>query len=349
MAAEERPAIFEKNKQMENFQRRFILALLGYAVHKGVDSQKLCELSGIDLKELQLDTAIRYDGATINSLWKNAAHLSNDPLFGLHFGESMQLAALGIIGQIVQTSNTVEDALMNAGAMTPLITDIFDMKLDRGKTHFTILFLYDKTKAEAWPFAFRHMADYLSVIVVHEMDGLLLQKIMPVSVQLPYPLSNQHEYERILRCPVRKSSDVLSIELHNRYLTEPVLTANYAIQQHLLQQISIALKGTETDSSLHTRIYNYLLTNSYLQLVSQESVAANFNISTRSLQRKLKEEGITYLEIVEEVRKTLAINYLSSKQYQVKEVAHILGYNELSAFIRAFKRWTNKTPSEFMA
>lgn len=332
---------------MENFQRRFILALLGYAAHRGLEAQKLCELSGIDLKELQFNIAIRYNGATVNSLWKNAAHLTNDPLFGLHFGESMQLAALGIIGQIVQTSNTVEDALMNAGAMTPLITDIFDMKLDRGKTHFTINFLYDQSKAAAWPFAFRSMADYLTVIVVHEMDGLLLQKIVPVSVHLPYQLSNQHEYERILRCPVRKSKDIISIELHNKYLTEPVLTANYAIQQQLLQQISISLKGTEKDSSLHTRIYNYLLTNSYLQLVSQESVAANFNISTRSLQRKLKEEGISYLEIVEEVRKTLAINYLRSKQYQVKEVAHILGYNEMSAFIRAFKRWTGKTPLEY--
>jgi AraC-like DNA-binding protein len=333
---------------MENFQRRFILALLGYAVQRGIDGKRLCALSGIDLKELQLDAAIRYDGDVINSLWKNAAHLTDDPLFGLHFGESMQLAALGIIGQIVQTSNTVEDALINAGAMTPLITEIFEMKLDRGRSHFTIHFLHDRKKAEAWPFAFRHMGDYLSVIVVHEMDGLLLQKIIPASVHLPWAISNRFEYERILRCPVRKSKDTVSIGLHNRYLSEPVLTANYAMQQHLLQQIGIAMKGTEKDSSLHTRIYNYLLTNSYLQLVSQESVAANFNISTRSLQRKLKEEGYTYLQIVEEVRKTLAINYLGSKQYQVKEVAHILGYNELSAFIRAFKRWTGKTPSGFM-
>lgn len=334
---------------MENFQRRFLLALLGYVAHRNIDAKKLCELSGIDLKELQLNEAIKYEPAIINNLWKNAAHLSNDPLFGLHFGESMQLAALGIIGQIVQSSNTVEDALANAGAMTPLITDIFEMKLERGKTHFTIHLLYDPAKAELWPSAFRHMADYLTVIVVHEMDGLLLQKIEPVAATLPYSLGNQYEYERILRCPVIKSRDEVSIQLHNRFLTEPVLTANYAMQQHLLQQISLALKSTDADNTLHKRIYNYLLTNSYLQLVSQESVAANFNISTRSLQRKLKEEGVTYLEIVEEVRKTLAINYLKGKQYQVKEVAHILGYNELSAFIRAFKRWTGKTPSEFTA
>ncbi|NML22935.1 AraC family transcriptional regulator [Pseudoflavitalea sp. G-6-1-2] len=332
---------------MENFQRRFLLALLGYAVQREVDGKRLCELSGIDLRELQQNQAIRYDAPVINSLWKNAMHLTNDPLFGLHFGESMQLAALGIIGQIVQTSNTVEDAINNAGAMTPLITDIFQMKLERGKSYFSLHFLYDPQKAAAFPFSFRGMADYLTVIVVHELDGLLLQRIAPVSVHLPYSTAGIPEYERILRCPVRKSKSEISVELHNRYLTEPILTANYAMQQHLLQQISVTIRGTDSDSSLHTRIYNYLLTNSYLQLVSQDSVAANFNISTRSLQRKLKEEGITYLEIVEEVRKTLAISYLSDHQYQIKEVAHILGYNELSAFTRAFKRWTGINPAEY--
>lgn len=332
---------------MENFQRRFLLALLGYAVQREVDSKRLCELSGIDLRDLQQNEAIRYDAPVVNSLWKNAMHLTNDPLFGLHFGESMQLAALGIIGQIVQTSNTVEDAINNAGALTPLITDIFQMKLERGKQHFSLHFLYDPQKADAFPFAFRGMADYLTVIVVHELDGLLLQRIDPIAVHFPYSTANTPEYERILRCAVRKSKNEILVDLHNRYLTEPILTANYAIQQHLLQQISVTIRGTDSDSSLHTRIYNYLLTNSYLQLVSQDSVAANFNISTRSLQRKLKEEGITYLEIVEEVRKTLAINYLSNNQYQVKEVAHILGYNELSAFTRAFKRWTGINPAEY--
>ena len=333
---------------MENFQRRFLLALLGYAVQRDVDGKRLCELSGIDLRELQQNEAIRYDAAVINSLWKNAMHLSNDPLFGLHFGESMQLAALGVIGQIVQTSNTVEDALNNAGALTPLLTDLFEMKLERGRQRFSIHFLYDQAKAASFPFSFRGMADYLIVIAVHELDGLLLQRIHPYSVTLPYSTTaTSNEYGRILRCPVRKGKHEISVELSNSYLSEPILSANYAMQQHLLQQVSYTLRGTENNSSLHTRIYNYLLTNSYLQLVSQESVAANFNISTRSLQRKLKEEGVTWLEIVEEVRKTLAINYLSNNQYQVKEVAHILGYNELSAFTRAFKRWTGANPAEY--
>lgn len=81
--------------------------------------------------------------------------------------------------------------------------------------------------------------------------------------------------------------------------------------------------------------------------MSIEAVAGNFNMSVRTLQRKLKEEGISYLVIVEEVRKTLAIHYIENSSSSVKEIAAIIGYSEPSAFVRAFKKWTGITPSAY--
>ena len=88
-----------------------------------------------------------------------------------------------------------------------------------------------------------------------------------------------------------------------------------------------------------------MLANSYLGIVSLEDIAANFNISARTLQRKLKEEGINFQQVADEVRKSLAINYLKAGSYPVKEISYMLGYNELSAFTRTFKRWTGITPA----
>jgi AraC-like DNA-binding protein len=70
-------------------------------------------------------------------------------------------------------------------------------------------------------------------------------------------------------------------------------------------------------------------------------------VSARTLQRKLKEEGINFQQLADDVRKTLAINYLKSGTYQVKEISYLLGYNELSAFTRTFKRWTGITPGVY--
>ena len=88
-----------------------------------------------------------------------------------------------------------------------------------------------------------------------------------------------------------------------------------------------------------------MLENSYLGLLSLEDIASNFNISARTLQRKLKEEGFSFQQLADEARKSLAINYLKAGSYPVKEVSYMLGYNELSAFTRSFKRWTGITPA----
>ncbi len=87
------------------------------------------------------------------------------------------------------------------------------------------------------------------------------------------------------------------------------------------------------------------MTNSYLGILSLDDIASNFNISTRTLQRKLKEEGINFQQLADEARKTLTINYLKAGSYPVKEISYMLGYNELSAFTRTFKRWTGNTPA----
>lgn len=327
---------------MENIQRQLVLALLGYAVQRDIHPQQLCELSGIDYKNIQ---SIR--PAQREKLWKHASQLSSDPLFGLHFGESLQLAALGVVGQIIQTSATIGEALTNACTLVKHTTDMFDMQIQHERKSFFIHLLVDKKKAEQYPFTYRHTADYLMVFVVHEMDGLLLEKTIPMQVRLPWYLADPYEYTRVFRCAdVKKGTDFV-LEFPAKYLDLPILSANYELQQQLLKKLQALLQPEKNGSLWRNRVYNYLLTNSYFNTLSIEAVAHNFNISTRSLQRKLKEEGYTYLEIVDEVRKNLALNYLTDQRLSVKQVTHILGYNEQSAFLRAFRRWTGTTPAAY--
>lgn len=259
----------------------------------------------------------------------------------------MQLAALGLIGQILATSNTVGEALSQAGGMIHLITDLFNIQVSRFEPTFRIELVPDPEKRERYPYTFRQMADYLLVFVLHELDGLLLERLQPEAVSVSYPLEDVPEYERVFRCPVHSHSDRISIELPVRHLSLPIITANYDLQKILLQQIGALLRHTPAGRTFQTKVYQYLLTNAYLSTMSLETVAANFNMSSRSLQRRLREEGITFLEIVEEVRKSLAIHYLTSEHLQIKDIAYTLGYNESSAFLRAFKRWTGKTPTSY--
>jgi AraC-like DNA-binding protein len=332
---------------MEDFQRKFILALLAYASQRGIQGQRLCELAGIDHNSILKKNRKPISGEQINSLWKNAAHLTSDHLFGLHFGESMQLAALGVVGQIVQTSATIGEALSNAGSIIPLITDMFRMRLHHGKTSFKVIFTHDVTKALAFASTYRHMSHFLVVFTIHELNGLLLEKTEPIQARFPYVIDDRddrNEYQRVLGCVVSRKVDETWIEFPNKMLSQEILSANYELQNHLLNQVSILMKASEADGPFHKKVYNYLLSNSFLYSLTLEAVAANFNMSVRSLQRKLKSEGITFLEIVDAVRMALAITYLGSGNHPMKDIAFALGYNEPTAFVRAFKRWTGKTP-----
>jgi len=332
---------------MEDFKKTFITALLGYAAQKDVPPPELCKLSDIDYGSLNSKDGLFITPILEERLWKNASQLSGDDLFGLHFGESMQLAALGVIGQMLQSSNTVGEALDLGGGMVHLITDLFQIRVSHFNATALIEIIVNAQKADKLPFTCRHMSDYLAAFILHELDGLILKKIMPSSVNIPYTGSKKGEYQRVFRCSVKNKPGNISIELPASFLSLPVISANHNLQQHLLQQMGELADGDINCNNLRQKIYHYLITNSYMFTLSLNDVANNFNLSSRTMQRKLKEEGTTFFEIVAEVRKTMAINYLSTGNYQVKEIAYSLGYNESSAFVRAFKNWTGKTPLEY--
>ena len=78
-------------------------------------------------------------------------------------------------------------------------------------------------------------------------------------------------------------------------------------------------------------------------------IARRLGMSPRTLMRRLAAEGLTLGEILSELRADLAWRYLKDEEWAISQIAWLLGYQEVSAFTHAFKRWTGKTPSEVRA
>jgi AraC-like DNA-binding protein len=81
--------------------------------------------------------------------------------------------------------------------------------------------------------------------------------------------------------------------------------------------------------------------------VNLDVVASKLAMSPRSLQLKLKEEGATYQEVLDDLRKEIALDNLKKPGASIPDLAFLLGYSDQSAFNHAFKRWTGKTPKQF--
>jgi AraC-like DNA-binding protein len=333
-------------KQAPSQSAQFFLGLLAYAAQRDLSPEQLCLDSGIDLPRLQQEGDYQPTLKQLDDLWTIASQQSHDPLLGLHFGESLQLTALGIVGEIIKYSRTLGEALTTAAGLTPSVTNFLHVDVSKSKRNITIWLIPHHTEDSPLPFSHRQTVDAVMAFILHELDGLLLTKILPKAVFHAYAHSQPTEYARVFRQPPVKRGMDFSILLDKDYWDKPLITTNYSMQRSLLQKVRADM--TTSADCFGDRIYHHLLSNAYRGILSEADVAANINMSARSLQRRLQGEQTSFSTLADRARKSLALHYLQSGEHSLKEISDMLGYNEFSAFSRAFKRWTGQGPKSFL-
>jgi AraC-like DNA-binding protein len=140
-------------------------------------------------------------------------------------------------------------------------------------------------------------------------------------------------------------TDEFALNLDAREL--PLIHSDPYLNDLLLKYCETALADRRSDTSeLRTRVENAISPLLPHGRVLAEDVARSLGMSERTLARKLADEGLNFTEILQQLRRDLAVRYLDDRKLHVSKVAWLLGFNELSAFTHAFKRWTGKTPRE---
>ena len=82
-------------------------------------------------------------------------------------------------------------------------------------------------------------------------------------------------------------------------------------------------------------------------VVDEGDIAASINLSRRSLQRKLREQGVSFSGVLDSSRRELGLQYVRDSRHSLNEIADLLGFSEPGNFTRAFKRWYGKAPSQY--
>jgi AraC-like DNA-binding protein len=99
-------------------------------------------------------------------------------------------------------------------------------------------------------------------------------------------------------------------------------------------------------SQLRTRVEDLISSLLPHGRVAVDEVARSLGMCKRTLTRKLADEGLNFTEILQRLRRDLAVRYLDDRKLHVSKIAWPLGFNEVSSFTHTFKRWTGKTPSQ---
>jgi AraC-like DNA-binding protein len=156
--------------------------------------------------------------------------------------------------------------------------------------------------------------------------------------------SYRAEYDRIFRAPVVFRSDRNALLTDDSWMAQPPPSTSRPILDVLSAHSEALLEKLESSKSTKGRVEGLLMTSLGNGGATMGAIAGQLGLSRQSLFRKLRAEGVTFEEVLDGLRHTLALRYLDGEDLSVKETAFRLGFSEPASFSRAFKRWTGTSP-----
>jgi AraC-like DNA-binding protein len=319
-------------------------AMLAACARLGLDTSQILEAARLDRATVQ-DPDARIPLEQVEALWKKAYELSNDPNLALHAIEVLPFGAYRVIDYLATAAPTVGAALAKVSDYFPLIHGVVRLPYVVGDR----LVAYAAEAPSRPATITRAYAEYVLAAVFLRTRIGTNQRFPLTRVEFSHPSPEDiSEHERIFECPVRFGADgcrmVMAREVWDTPCTpgDPGLFAvldNHA--RMLLEQLPPA---DDLVGRVRTAIEEELRGGGRAGL---ESVARRLAMSPRTLQRRLRECGVPFNDVVDEMRFRAAKSYLALGDVAASEVAYLLGFAEQSSFNRAFRRWCGLTPSEY--
>jgi AraC-like DNA-binding protein len=166
-----------------------------------------------------------------------------------------------------------------------------------------------------------------------------------IRMQRPAPLEPAR-WEYLLSSRVEFAADDTRVTWSRPDIMEPLVTGDPQLAR-INDEHSRAYLENFVARSTTRQVVDKIIERLPDGAPGQQQIASALNVSNRTLQRKLREEGTSYLDLLQDTRLQLARRYLRSPGRSVVETAYLLGFSEPSTFSRAFKRWTGQAPAEY--
>lgn len=196
----------------------------------------------------------------------------------------------------------------------------------------------------------RQGSDTLQSLIVALGRDVTDTRWVPSEVRLRYAqVDDTSLLSEFYEAPLRFDCDRTGLSIDPALMSLAVVNADAGLHRILESMCEGLLDRLPKQADTATEVTRRLMRGIPKGDASLEAIARGLAITPRTLQRRLSEEGTTFLELVDAARYQLARRYLAERQLSVHDTALLLGYSETRAFHRAFKRWAGQTPADFRA
>jgi len=316
-----------------------------YLKEKGINSEPILTQAGIS-PEVIANPNDRIPVKNFVKLLIAAQHHMQDNHFSLHIGEALySYPGSNLLFSVMMNSPTVGVAFENFFRYHNLMNDAIQPKILFKDTY---AFLTWDIRSSHFR-ASSHVSEALVCIFNMALRQLVEQDIKPYELHFRHPKpKDTREHQRIFQAPVLFNQARDGLVIDRRHLKQPVFLADSNLLEILEHHAMDRIHTIYLPDSWSEKVIRLIEKKLGFGKPAIESIARELALSTRSLQDKLKQEGTIFRKLLDMVRQELAIQYMQAPDISLCDIAFIMGYSEQSAFNHAFKRWTGKTPKQYL-
>jgi AraC-like DNA-binding protein len=314
----------------ENFFQRFPDTFSPYMESVGIDLQVL-ERADIEIPEE------RYI-----ALWE-AASRSNQNV-GLEIGSQTEANDIGALGYALRCAPSVEKALetmhqfvvvFSQKSRIDFVVDAWEVRVDYQINDPLIIYR-------------RQDAEFAIATILRQLNLITDNRMKPVRVDFEHDKpTDTSVHKTLFGCALYFNQPTNRLYFSSDVLTLPVEQSNERLYQALEPYLQRQREERTEPDQLLPRITKIIAADLSSGVTSLDVISEQFGVSRRTLQRRLQQEGVKFSTLIEEVRRELALAYITDSDYSVTEISILVGYSESGSFSRAFHRWTGQAPLEY--
>ncbi len=278
------------------------------------------------------------------ALYRGIGEASRDPAIGLKLGTEPRVERYDAVGIAALSARSLKDALLRLARYKQL-TCPEELAFSERGDEFRVQFRWLLAQETEPPL----LVDVCFAWVVGLARRGTGGRIDPKRLELRGATGNRQLYKRHFGCPVKLDARQNTIVFARADLDRPFLTHNADLFATLAPQLDADLAQAAASRAIGEQVKGMLKRLLAGRRPGIEDVARELRTSSRTLQRRLAEDGATFQQLVQEARRELARHYLQHSSLELNETAYLLGYEDAHSFFRAFHGWEGSSPGEWRA
>jgi AraC-like DNA-binding protein len=320
----------------------FVTAVIERAVERGANRAALLAASGSSAESLREPDA-PVPVTEVFAAWEAVMRALRDPTFPVAFARSFSLEDYPVLGFAVMTAPTGREAIARVVRFGELVTTsgVWEVE-ERGDT-----LRFSWVRKGARTLGLRVTNESAVAELLQTTRQLMGTDIRAFGASFRHPAPEDvRAHDAHFGVPVRWGADEDGIVVAREVLDLVPRLANPALSAYFEERARSLLAQARSDETLVERVSRVVTEDLAASEPSLTRAAKRLGTSERTLRRALASDGVSFRTLVDDVRKARAEVLLADGRTSLAEVALVLGFSELSAFSRAFKRWTGRTPRD---